>query len=75
MNCYVVYVTESIRRVEKIVGKEIASYSVDLLNKAALEGVFKKVGRHTWQTRLTVPLPVLSTVFCLDSFQKSSGLR
>ena len=34
---------ESIRRVEKIVGKKIASYSVDLLDKAALEDIFKKV--------------------------------
>lgn len=33
---------ESIRRVEKIVGKEIATHSVDLLNKPALEDVFKK---------------------------------
>ena len=38
------FLAESIRRVEKIVGKKIASYSVDLLDKAALEEVFKKVG-------------------------------
>ena len=37
------FLPESIRRVEKIVGKKIASYSVDLLNTAALDGVFKKV--------------------------------
>nr|KAG5710260.1 hypothetical protein BaRGS_008976 [Batillaria attramentaria] len=33
---------ESIRRVEKIVGKPIPSYSVDLLDKAALDEVFNK---------------------------------
>lgn len=34
---------ESVRRVEKIVGKQIPSYNVDLLNKPALEEIFKKV--------------------------------
>ncbi|XP_025109717.1 UDP-glucose 4-epimerase-like isoform X3 [Pomacea canaliculata] len=33
---------ESVRRVEKIVGKQIPSYNVDLLNKPALEEIFKK---------------------------------
>lgn len=33
---------ESIRRVEKIVGKSVPSYSIDLLDKQALEDVFKK---------------------------------
>ncbi|KAL8584666.1 hypothetical protein ACOMHN_002395 [Nucella lapillus] len=33
---------ESIRRVEKIVGRKVTSYSVDLLNKPALEEVFRK---------------------------------
>ncbi|KAL8622450.1 hypothetical protein ACOMHN_034115 [Nucella lapillus] len=33
---------ESIRRAEKIVGKEIVTHSVDILNKPALEDIFKK---------------------------------
>ena len=51
---------ESLKRVEKIVGKEIPFYEADIRDAKALQDIFAKENISAMLVRAMVPVPLLS---------------